>query len=1290
MPTLTRRTAFQTEWKFLFPSRKILGGGAASSSNLDSVAEEDFEDMELEHALDHEVERADREEDERQVARALARGEKSAVIGKKLKEQEEKKEQDSPYLHPELRRELYRVHRNLGHPHLARFLRALKHAGAKTEVLEWTKSSFKCPICEQNQKKSSYRPAHLQRSLNFNEVVGLDLINTQDMWLLNVLCWGTNFQFVEILEDKKSETVYQTFVKAWIAHYGPPALVVVDQGNEFREPFASKIGEMGILQHTIDVRSPWQNGRTERAGGLFKARLESVLHETTATTEEDVRTAIYETCAAHNRFYNRSGYSPAQRVFGQNPRLPASLLSDDKLDRDLMIDAASDSMKRAWQIREEAAKAWMKFQDDDAVRRALRAKTRTADVKPNLRPGDLVYVWRDVPYFKGWSGPGTIIAESNQGKSLWVSLRGYLVKASREQVRAATSEESLGAELSHVLSAELLQDIETGKIKNYRDVEQEGVPDDDEEYTPSINPVPEDDQALELHPHDHEEVPPAEGEVPVAADMEVDTVESTAPPATEDNLEESRRPSMASEAPLVPVRVPLRVDEAAGGSWRGGDRPALRDRENRLLYEPLRRSSTSSSASAMPYPSPPGGVTPWPRPENRTFFFEVLKQPDAQPACWRTDRKTGRTMLLTKESSRFAMDEAEGVYNSFDRCIYLTKAKTSPGQIEFKKLNDKHREIFRAARAKELKSLLDSGAIRILSPAESQEFYKNHPKHVLKSRFVDRWKPTDEFGVVPEQFGEDGFDPASHGGLAAKSRWCVVGWEDPHIHEIERTAPTPLTSSMYLFLQLSASRKWSARAKDAKTAFLQSRPTTRKKLLACKMPADEAFPGYREDQLILLLTEVYGLVSGPAWWRRSLLEILVKDLGYRVNVYDRCVLTLDAQGSEGDPNIKTDGIMVLEVDDILEAGGPRHRAKMDELEKKLRFGKVVVLQDTPQGTGYAGRRLKQLKDFSFEYSMTDYVENRLAMVKLNGKVLKKDAAKIKLDEDGITQLRGAVASINWTAREGRPDASASASILSGVFPEPTVADALACNEVVTMLKSRKITLKIHYIAEEDIRHVLIADSSFDPSGKNKPQHGWLQGITDPRLNAGAEAPISLISWRSKRLRRKAGSTTLCESISLSTALAAMEKQVATMRSFQYSSFDPKKFMDDVEVTMGLRGPPTVIASENPKFEDPLTIAVIDAKSVFDSTASPEQQYQGEDDRAALEAAIIHESLSRLQARLRWIPHNRNPADGLTKMPSQAHMQPLVELISSHTFSIQAEEAELASGRQGDRRLKVHG
>eukprot|EP00974_Lingulodinium_polyedra_P075300 7297132-Lingulodinium_polyedra.AAC.1 len=51
-------------------------------------------------------------------------------------------------------------------------------------------------------------------------------------------------------------------------------------------------------------------------------------------------------------------------------------------------------------------------------------------------------------------------------------------------------------------------------------------------------------------------------------------------------------------------------------------------------------------------------------------------------------------------------------------------------------------------------------------------------------------------------------------------------------------------------------------------------------------------PGLEEGQLVFLMTEVYGLVSGTAWWRTSLLERF-KAMGYRANPYDRCVLALD-------------------------------------------------------------------------------------------------------------------------------------------------------------------------------------------------------------------------------------------------------------------------------------------------------------------------------------------------------------------------------------------------------------
>lgn len=124
--------------------------------------------------------------------------------------------------------------------------------------------------------------------------------------------------------------------------------------------------------------------------------------------------------------------------------------------------------------------------------------------------------------------------------------------------------------------------------------------------------------------------------------------------------------------------------------------------------------------------------------------------------------------------------------------------------------------------------------------------------------------------------------------------------------------------------------------------------------------------------------------------------------------------------------------------------------------------------------------------------------------------------------------------------------------------------------------------------------------------------------------------------------------------------------------------------------MGLRGPPTVIAAEDPRFEDPTTVAIVDAKSLFDSTSSAERQFQGECDRSALESAIIQESLAKLRSRLRWVPHNANPADGLTKLPTAAHMAPLHELMDRGGMTIVAEAEVLAAGRQGAKRLKHHG
>ena len=48
-------------------------------------------------------------------------------------------------LAPNLRREVHRVHRNLGHPGNEVFVRALQNAGVRDHIIEWTKKAFQMP-----------------------------------------------------------------------------------------------------------------------------------------------------------------------------------------------------------------------------------------------------------------------------------------------------------------------------------------------------------------------------------------------------------------------------------------------------------------------------------------------------------------------------------------------------------------------------------------------------------------------------------------------------------------------------------------------------------------------------------------------------------------------------------------------------------------------------------------------------------------------------------------------------------------------------------------------------------------------------------------------------------------------------------------------------------------------------------------------------------------------------------------------------------------------------------------
>ena len=106
---------------------------------------------------------------------------------------------------------------------------------------------------------------------------------------------------------------------------------------------------------------------------------------------------------------------------------------------------------------------------------------------------------------------------------------------------------------------------------------------------------------------------------------------------------------------------------------------------------------------------------------------------------------------------------------------------------------------------------------------------------------------------------------------------------------------------------------------------LSAKPSNR----PCSQPKDEGLPNLHPGQLIQLLTEVYGLVSGPAWWRSTFLQIT--RYGYKICPYEPRIMVLP--GST--PGSNTEGALVIEVDDVVECGSTKHRDCMSKLESEI-------------------------------------------------------------------------------------------------------------------------------------------------------------------------------------------------------------------------------------------------------------------------------------------------------------------------------------------------------------------
>ena len=400
-----------------------------------------------------------------------------------------------------------RMHHNMGHLPIDRMLIMLKAAKAQEKVLKYVRDQFKCEACMRQRRQVSRRKAAYPRTFEFNRIVGADTFfikwGQKKIPFLNLVDHGSNWQSVCMVRPREggepsngnpsSEDTWHCLLSSWIRPHGVPEVMVTDGGMEFRGRFERGLEQLSVLHNVTDIQSPWQNGRVERHGQWLKDRVEMEMQSGTSIVENlnDLENLVLELVSCKNIWFSRGGYSPAQIVYGRNPRLPPELLSDadqaspgwaDVLCDPTELDTAAAEFRRAHRIREQAKRLAMETVSKEKLREASKPplhKYRT------WTAGQWVLVWRMAQGSDRarWVGPGLVILQN--GHTVYVAMRSRLWKCNTDQLRPATSTEELGMQV--ILSdqyRDLLQQMR-GQRAGAVDVAREGVPPDAAWRTPA-------------------------------------------------------------------------------------------------------------------------------------------------------------------------------------------------------------------------------------------------------------------------------------------------------------------------------------------------------------------------------------------------------------------------------------------------------------------------------------------------------------------------------------------------------------------------------------------------------------------------------------------------------------------------------------------------------------------------------------------------------------------------------------------------------------------------------------
>ena len=454
--------------------------------------------------------------------------------------------------------------------------------------------------------------------------------------------------------------------------------------------------------------------------------------------------------------------------------------------------------------------------------------------------------------------------------------------------------------------------------------------------------------------------------------------------------------------------------------------------------------------------------------------------------------------------------------------VFLIHKETQ--EVTDKQLTAAERQEVNKGKTSEWEKLLKTGAIKMHVGKQAQMIIDDTPKErILESRFVKTRRDH------PDKPGEK----------QIKCRWCIKGFRDPDLYEVNRQSPTLSLDALMVCLQLCSSFQWTLVISDVEGAFLQGEPLVRNKgKILVKLPPD-GVPGYGKETIVELVKCVYGLCDAPRSWWLSFSKTL-QELGMKQSDLDPCVYFWYADD-------RLQGLIALHVDDMIMCGSDLfHETVLSQLRVRYPFKHWKA-----GGGKFLGRMLTQRSGGSIVCSQKEYAEH-VETISLTKERRKQKDEPVTPSER--KKLRGVIGAANWLMGSTRPDIAVQAGLLQQRIQEAKVSDLIEANRLVGKIRD-------HSHVEIIIRNTPINNGSFlvatDASWANtedlKSQAGYFVFFGTKQMIHGGKTCISPLRWKSYKQERHSQSTLGSELMSLARGVA----EGNWLRSLMAEALNPK-------------------------------------------------------------------------------------------------------------------------------------